>query len=116
MAKGLNMNNLYEFTIKVLRGENAEMPDGVKGAYVVCCAAASDYQAALKKGVLAVTQMGYKFDDIKNGVRDVPLGAWGDYLAKVWPEYADQLPSVSQLPELVKGGQVFFGPFAGFSS
>lgn len=109
------MNNLYEFTMKVSPGSGTEMPDGIIGAYVACYAAASDYQAALRKGVSAITQMGYKFDDIKNDVREVPLDSWGAYLDKVWPEYIDQMPSVAQLPEVVKSGQIFFGPFIGFS-
>ncbi|MBD8656675.1 hypothetical protein IFT68_13715 [Oxalobacteraceae sp. CFBP 13730] len=52
------MNNLYEFTMKVLPGESMEMPDGLKGAYVACYVAALDYQAALKKGVQAIMQNG----------------------------------------------------------
>jgi len=109
------MNNLYEFTMKVLPGESMEMPDGLKGAYVACYVAALDYQAALKKGVQAIMQMGYKFDDIKNGVREVPLDSWAAYIESVWPEYADQMPSTEQLPAVVEDGQVFFGPFIGFS-
>jgi hypothetical protein len=110
------MNNLYEFTMKVLRTESTEMPDGLKGAYVACYAAALDYQAALKKGVEAIAQMGYKFDDLKNGVREVPLNSWTDYVESVWPEYADQMPSAEQISAIVDDGQVFFGPFIGFSS
>ena len=110
------MNSLYEFTIKILRGESTEMPGELKGAYVVCYAAAPDYQSALRKGVLAVTQMGYKFDDIANEVREVSLATWGNYVASVWPEYADHMPSSAQLPDVVNDGQVFFGPFVGFSN
>lgn len=110
------MNNLYEFTMKVLRGDCSEMPEGLSGAYVACYAAAPDYQAAVKKGVQAVTQMGYKFDNLLNGVREIPITSWGDYFAKVWPDYVDQMPSAAQLPSVVGEGQVFFGPFVGFTS
>lgn len=110
------MNTLYEFTIKVLPGESTKLPNGLKGAYVACYAAAPDYQSALKKGVLAIAQMGYKFEDIRNGVREIPVESWNSYLEKVWPEYTDQMPSIEELPEVVNSGQVFFGPFIGFSS
>lgn len=108
------MNGLYEFTMKILPGD-AGMPDGLTGAYVVCYAGAPDYQAALKNGVVAITQMGYRFDDIQNGVREVSLDSWGAYVEEVWPEYLDQMPSAVELPEVVEEGQVFFGPFVGFS-
>jgi hypothetical protein len=114
--KGLIMNNLYEFTMKVLPSESVVMPDGLKGAYVACYAAALDYQAALKKGVQAIAQMGYKFDEIKSDVREIPQDSWTAYIASVWPEYADQMPSAEQLSTVVEDGQVFFGPFIGFSS
>lgn len=110
------MNNLYEFTMKVLPSESTEMPDGLKGAYVACYASALDYQTALKKGVQAIAQMGYRFDNLKNGVREIPLNSWTAYVDSVWPEYADQMPSAEQLLAVVKDGQVFFGPFVGFSS
>lgn len=110
------MNKLYEFTMKILRGDSTEMPDGLTGAYVTCYAAAPDYQASVRKGVLAITQMGYKFDDLRDGVREIPLASWAEYLGKVWPEYANQMPTVAQLPDLVTEGQIFFGPFAGFTS
>jgi hypothetical protein len=109
------MNHLYEFTMRISPGNGTEMPDGIIGAYVACYAAASDCQAALRKGALTITQMGYKFYFIKNDVREVPIESWGTYLDKVWPEYIDQMPSVAQLPEVVKDGQIFFGPFVGFS-
>jgi hypothetical protein len=60
--------------------------------------------------------MGYKFDDLRAGVREIALAAWAEYLTKVWPDYADQMPTATQLPEVVKEGQAFFGPFAGFAS
>lgn len=109
------MNTLYEFTMKILRGDSTEMPEELTGAYVTCYAGAPDYQAAVRKGVLAITQMGYKFDDLRNEVREIPLASCAEYLIKVWPDYLDQMPTAAQLTDVVKAGQVFFGPFAGFT-
>lgn len=88
----------------------------MQGAYVPCYVGASDYQAALKKGVAAIAGMHYVFDDIRGDVREIPVTAWADYVAKAWSEFAGQLPTQEQLPSLVEQGVVFFGPFAAFQS
>jgi hypothetical protein len=105
---------LYEFTLKVLRGQGCDLPDDMQGAYVPCYAGAPDYQSALRKGVTALNGMRYVFDDVFGEVREIPLHSWADYVAKVWPEFTDRLPSQEELPGLVEKGEIFFGPFAGF--
>lgn len=102
--------------MRILAGDMKEMPDGLVGAYVTCYAAASDYQTAVKKGVAAITQMGYRFENLRNGVREIPPASWDDYLNKVWPEYVDQMPSALEVLDVVNTGRVFFGPFVGFAS
>jgi hypothetical protein len=107
-------NQLYEFRMKVLRGEGCDLPESMKGAYVPCYVAAHDFQAAVKKGVAAITGMHYVFKDIEGQVREIPFASWSEYIAKVWPEFGGHFPSQEELPSLVEKGVVFFGPFAGF--
>lgn len=109
-------NQLYEFTMKVLRGDGCELPESMRGAFVPCYASAPDYQAALKKGVVAIAELNYVFDDIKGEVREIPVAAWSGYVAKVWPEFLDRFPTQEQLPSMVEQGVVFFGPFAAFQN
>lgn len=107
-------NQLYEFTMKVSRGEGCDLPIEMRGAYVPCYASAADYQAAVKKGVMAVTGMHYVFEDIQGEVREIPFDVWSEYVGKTWPEFLDHLPSQEEVLDVVKKGEVFFGPFAGF--
>src|SRR4030088_617974 len=107
-------NQLYEFTMKVLRANGCDLPDDMEGAYVPSYVGASDYQVALRKAATAITAMHYKFDAIHGKVREIPLASWDDYVSKAWPEFATRLPTGSELPSLVQSGTVFFGPFAGF--
>ena len=107
-------NNLYEFTMKVMRADGCDLPAEMDGAYVPTYVGAPDYKEALSRGVKAISRMHYKFKDIKGKVREIPLVSWGEYVTKVWPDFASHLPSGSELPSLVESGAVFFGPFAGF--
>jgi hypothetical protein len=107
-------NHLYEFTMKVKRGDGCDMPEGMEGALVPTYVGASDYQAAVKKGVAAIRGMHYVFEGIQGRVRELPVQRWEEYLAQVWPEFTSHFPSKEQLPPLVENGEVFFGPFGGF--
>jgi hypothetical protein len=107
-------NQLYEFTMRVLRGDGCDLPDDMEGAYVPSYVGASDYQAAVIKAVTAITRMHYRFDATQGKVREIPLASWDEYVAKVWPDFANRLPTGTELPSLVESGTVFFGPFAGF--
>lgn len=107
-------NQLYEFTMRVLRAEGCDLPQDMEGAYVPSYVGAPDYQAALRKAVTAITGLHYKFDALQGKVRELPVASWDDYVAKVWPDFANHLPTGAKLPSLVASGSVFFGPFAGF--
>ena len=107
-------NRLFEFTMRVLRGDGSELPEDVRGAYVPCYASAPDYRAALKKGALAANAMHNRFDDVRGEVREIPLATWGAYVAQVWPDFSGHFPSQDELPGLVANGIVFFGPIATF--
>ena len=107
-------NALFEIRLRVSRGEGCDMPAGMAGAYVACYAAASDYQAALKSAVHAVGAMRLRFEDVVGEVRELSCDRWSEYVSQAWPEFAARLPTQAELPELVKSGAVFFGPFAGF--
>ena len=107
-------NKLYEFTIKVSRGEGCDLPDGMTGAQALCYASAPDHEASLKKGAIAVAHNNFVFENVESKVREISLTSWAEYIDKVWPEFADHFPSQTELPDLVNKGVVFFGPFAGF--
>jgi len=107
-------NQLYEFTVKAMRGAECELPEGALGAYIPCYVFALDYQTALKKGATTLKDMGYLFDSVQGKVREIPPASWSSYVAKVWPDFADQLPSTDELPLLMKKGAIFFGPFITF--
>jgi hypothetical protein len=107
-------NQLYEFTMKVKPGLGCDLDPKMTGAYVPSYVAAPDYQAAITKAVTIIRSMHFVFDDIQGPAREVSIGTWDQYVARVWPEFADRLPSKDELPALVEEGAVFFGPFAGF--
>jgi hypothetical protein len=108
-------NKLFEFTLRVLRVDGCELPEGALGAYIPCYSCAPDYQSALKKGVAAVGATGCRFDDIKGPAREIPASDWASYVEKVWPDAANLLPSQSELSSMIVKGSVFFGPFAVFN-
>jgi hypothetical protein len=107
-------NHLYLAGIKVLRGTNEEMPAELAGAVASCFAAGHDYQAAVRSSVWALERMGFEFASVVGDVVEVPVERWDDYVAEVWSDAADLLPRQADLPEILKEGGVFFGPFAGF--
>lgn len=109
-------NKLYEFTIKVSRGDGCDMPENMEGAYVNCYASAPSYEQAMKKGVMAITKDNYVFEDVVKGVREIPVEEWSDYIEKTWPEFVDHLPSQEEVKTCVDEGMVFFSPFMGFNS
>jgi hypothetical protein len=58
--------------------------------------------------------MCFAFDELASAASEIRIETWDRYIAQVWPEFADQLPSKDELPSLVEEGAVFFGPFAAF--
>ena len=109
-------NQLFEFRLRVLREHGSrELPQGADGAYVACYASAPDLHTALARGAAAVARMGCRVDDVEAEARAIPAAQWGEYVAKVWPEYAARLPTASELPARIAEGAVFFGPFATFA-
>lgn len=107
-------NQLYEFTMKVLGGEGSNLPAGARGAFVPCYSPAPDYQSAVRKGVAAIAEMHFVFEDLPGNVRELPIASWNDYVAAIWPEFVDNLPTQDEVAVLVQKGTVFFGPFATF--
>lgn len=106
-------NGLYQFTLRVLP-ENAGGVGASGGALVPCYAGAADHRSALSKGVAEVAERGYRFDRIEGAVHQLDPARWGQYVAKVWPEFARDLPTQEEIGGLVSRGGVFFGPFARF--
>jgi hypothetical protein len=109
-------NQLFEFKLRVLRDrDDADLPAGSDGAYVACYSCAADLHAALMQGAAAINRMGCRVDDVEGGARVIPAAQWADYIAKVWPDYASNLPTAAQVPARIAEGAVFFGPFATFN-
>lgn len=109
-------NQLFELRLRVLRDrDDSDLPAGTDGAHVACYSCAPDLHAALTQGAAAVARMGCRVDDVEGEARVIPADRWGEFVAKVWPEYASNLPSAVQLPARIAEGAVFFGPFATFS-
>ena len=75
-------NKLYEFTIKVSRGEGCDFPDDMEAAYVNCYSPSLDHESAMKKGVIAITQDNYVFENIVKGVREIPIDHWNEHVEK----------------------------------
>ncbi len=107
-------NSLYQFTLRVFPTDAIGSGGAAMGALVPCYAGAVDYWSALKKGVIEITGRGYRFDTIEGSVHQLDPACWGVYVAKVWPEFAHDLPTQEEVAGLVTRGKVFFGPFAGF--
>ena len=108
------MNQLWEMPLKIAKGAG-EMPDGMTGAIAIVFAGAKDYEEALWKGVTAVREMNYVFEDVTGGrLLQIAVEDWDEYASNKWPEFAANLPIGSEMPAIVNSGQVFFGPFLGY--
>ncbi len=66
-------NQLYEFTMRVLRGSGCDLAACLEGAYVPTYVGASDYQAAITKAVRTITDMHFRFDEIEGQAREIPV-------------------------------------------
>ncbi len=116
MTFSLEPNFLYVFTVKVGRGEGAEMPAGVAGAVVAVYAAAPDPDTAVRNGIAALGGMKFIFQEIQGDVGQLPIEYWDAYIEKVWPDFPERFPKSDELPGLLQSRAVFFGPFAAFTN
>ena len=108
------MNLLWEMPLKIAKG-GGDMPHGMTGAIAIVFAGAASHEEALWKGVTAVREMNYIFEDVTGGrVLQIAVEDWDEYASNKWPEFAANLPSGSDVPAIVSSGQVFFGPFLGY--
>ena len=107
-------NKLYEFTIKVSFKSEHDLSESINSAYVNCYSSDLDHEAAIRKGVLAINEDGYIFEDIINDVREISSENWNAYITKTWPEFVVHLPNEQQIKDCLKNGMVFFSPFMGF--
>lgn len=112
------MTNLfYQVSVRVLNRAGCDLPSEFAGAVIACYVAAVDPVSAVKRAKLAVEKLNYSFDDLASDqVLELDISKWEEYVQRVWPEAADQLPMQEELPELVERGVVFLGPAIGFLS
>jgi hypothetical protein len=110
-------NYLFMAPLKVGVGRRSNAPPDLVGAYVECFVGAPDYMAALRLAVLAVQEAGHTFEDLVGGkVHQLDPESWPGYLARKYPQFADQLPAQPQVAFFVDRGGVFFGPFVAWES
>jgi hypothetical protein len=108
------VQGLFQITVKVGRGSNADMPSSLAGAIVPAYAVAEDWQDAAKRAVANLVSQGFEFLDIQGTIAQLDPAGWADYVAKVWPECASSLPSQAEVLAGLNGELLFFGPFVGF--
>lgn len=107
-------NKLYEFTVKISRGAGCDLPENMDSAYVNCYSSDQDHESAVRKGVIAIKQDSYIFEDVVKGIREIPVDNWDEYIKQTWPEFIEYLPKYEDVQHCVKEGMVFFSPFMGF--
>lgn len=97
-----------------LRSGAKRLPEPMAGAIVTAFsfaegpaeAARMSFQAALDKGTLAkVLPDGFS----------IPVHQFRAYVEQQWPEFADQMPSQSEIADRLADGEVVFGPLIGFT-
>ncbi len=109
-------NSFYEIPINVEAGEQCGMPNDMKGAYVNCYAGAKNVNEALHKCVDALRDKGYIFRDVLDQAMELDPEKWTNFVDEAWPEVNNSFPTQREVKNNVINGDVFFGPFVGYSS
>jgi len=86
------------------------------GAYVSCYSCAQNVEIALTQMVERLQDNHYIFVDILDEIRELDAYKWNLFVESAWQEFADHFPSQKELLELIELGEVFFGPFIGYST
>jgi len=106
-------NNLYYCRIKVSRGADSDLPEGVEGAYVPSFAAAEDHQKALGMVIPGLLRLGWVFEDlVDHRVDEMAPEHWDAFIEATWPGLKDDLPDQDAINELLVSGGSFYGPFS----
>jgi hypothetical protein len=106
--------SLFQMSVKVRRGANADMPTSLAGAFVPVYAAAENHEDAARKGVAKLVAQGFEFLDIEGPIHQLDVTQWADYVAQAWPDFSSKLPTQAEVLSGLNGDLVFFGPFAGY--
>jgi len=109
-------NKLYEIAIKVKPNKNCDMPSDMVGAYVNCYSGAENVETALTKMVEKLQNKNYLFVDILDDIRELDAYKWNLFVERAWKEFADHFPSQKELLDIIESGEVFLGPFIGYST
>src|SRR5438477_80577 len=98
-------NSLFLVPVKVRRGPSSRMPPHLQGAVVDCFVAAPDHLSAIKLAVAKLQAQGDIFEDLVDGqVHQLDPATWPGYLARKWPELADELPVQPDATQFLKSG------------
>jgi hypothetical protein len=52
--------------------------------------------------------MGYDFEDVLSEALSMPLGDWGSYIERAWPEFSAEFPTQSEIAARLANGAVVF--------
>ena len=109
------LNSLYLVPVRIRRGSRSRMPPNLLGAIVECFVAAPDHLSAVKAAMARIQEDGDLFEDLVGGqVHQLDPARCESYLARKYPELADQLPPQPDMTIFMESGGVFFGPFSGW--
>jgi hypothetical protein len=106
---------IFAIRMSVRAGAKA-LPAPLIGAHVIAFSIAAEPREAVVNSVNALQAMGYEFENVLPEGFSMPLGDWGSYVDRVWPEFRDAFPSQSEIDARLADGGVVFSPFAGFDS
>ena len=89
------------------------MPEPLAGAIVVAFSFAEGPAEAARKSFQAAEAKGVVAKVLPDGF-SIPVHQWREHVEHQWPEFADQMPSQSDIAAQLEGGAVVFGPLTGF--
>lgn len=107
---------LYAAWLKVRlnSADTAGRPESEALVPVFACAA--DYQAALRFAVAELRAIGDQFLDLHGDVQQLDPAGWSAYVADVWPEFQNELPTQEDVLRCLVAGRVYLGPFIAYSA
>ena len=92
----------------------AKMPENIIGAIALCFASAPNHLIAVSNAAASLKERQYEIIDMAGDVQQLDYERWDEYVASVWPEFLQQMPSQTEVLDYVSKGVVFYGPFCGW--
>jgi len=108
----LDKRSILAIRLELRSGEKA-LPEPLIGAVVVAFSFAEGPSEAAEKSFAAAVAKGTKARVLPDGF-SLPVHQWRQYVEHQWPEFADQMPSQSDIAGHLETGAVVFGPLTGW--